>query len=226
MGLRAVFFDAGGTLVFPDRELTLAPLKSRGLSVTQEQLHSAERAARRYRDENASTASTKHTDEQYWVIYYQTLLGELAGDPQLLSELVLAARTSANWTFVPPEVRDCLLKLKQKYRLAVISNSDGRIADLLARLGLADLFETITDSGRVGHQKPSPIIFQAALQALNVPAEESVYVGDVYSIDYTGARAIGMQAILIDPYGTYASNGIASVETICEVEKFLEDANF
>ncbi len=223
MALEAIFFDAGGTLIFPDRELTLAPLKSRGIAFTQEQLHAAERTARQYRDAcSLNKTSNTHTDEQYWVIYYQTLIGELSSDAQLLSELVAAARKSGNWTFVPPDVPGCLEELKRHYRLAVISNSDGRISEVFDRLDLSQYFEAIFDSGKVGHQKPSPIIFQTALRDLNVPAERSVYIGDVYSIDYSGAEGAGMNAILIDPYRTYANNGVPRVESICELRAFIE----
>lgn len=222
MALEAIFFDAGGTLIFPDRERTLAPLKARGITFTQEQLHAAERTARQYRDACAASTSNSHTDEQYWVIYYQTLLGELSCDKQLLAELVAAARKSGNWTFVPPDVPGCLEELKRHYRLAVISNSDGRIADVFARLNLSQYFEAIFDSGRVGHQKPSPIIFETALRELNIEPQKSVYIGDVYSIDYSGAQGAGMKAILIDPYGTYANNGVPRVESICELRTFIE----
>jgi putative hydrolase of the HAD superfamily len=156
------------------------------------------------------------------VIYYQTLIGELSSDTQLLSELVAAARKSANWTFVPPDVRGCLADLKQDYRLAVISNSDGRIADVFAQLELSKYFEAIFDSGTIGHQKPSPVIFETAFRELNVPPEKSIYVGDVYSIDYSGAEGAGMNAILVDPYGTYANNGVPRVESICELRAFIE----
>lgn len=221
MRLRAIFFDAGNTLVFPDREKTLAPLKSRGVEVPQETIFAAERAARRFRDANAGGAS-KQTDQQYWDVYYQSLLEGFPGQRDLLPELVAAARNSANWSVVLPGTREQLLQLKMNYRLGVISNSDGHMADLFARLGLADRFETIVDSAKVGYQKPHPEIFRSALRLLDVPSEESVYVGDVYSIDYLGARAVGMHAMVMDPYGTYANNGIPRVESLSEIGPLLE----
>jgi len=219
LGLRAVFFDAGNTLVFADREKTLAPLKSRGVSIPEETIFAAERAARRFRDVNAGDPS--HTDQQYWNIYYEELLSKLPGNDDLLPDLTAAARNSSSWSVVPPGTREILLRLKLRYRLAVISNSDGHIADLFERVGLADCFETITDSGNVGFQKPHPEIFRAALRSLDVAAEQSVYIGDVYSIDVAGALAAGMQAIIMDPYGTYAGNGIPRVTRLAELEHLL-----
>lgn len=222
--VRAIFFDAGGTLMFPDRQRTLAPLHAHGISFTEEQIHSAERAARRYRDASAHLP-VPNVDRQYWVTYYQTLLGE-TGDEALVSELVDATQNSGNWSYVLPGTRHHLVGLKRNYRLAVISNSDGRISKAFERVGLADCFEAIIDSGNVGHQKPSPLIFQAALNTLGVPAAESVYVGDVYSIDYLGAKSVGMQAILIDPYGTYSSNGVPCIRKLDELGIALKTIDF
>lgn len=218
--VRALFFDAGNTLVFADRSKTLAPLTSRGLTVTEPQIHAAERAARQFRDANAASQSN-NPDLQYWHIYYRQLLGSSA-DETLISELVAVARTSSNWSVPPPGLRDVLSSLRRKYRLAIISNSDGNIGDLFVRLGLADMFETITDSGRVGVQKPNPEIFHAALQSIGMSADKSLYIGDVYSIDYLGARAAGMHAVVFDPYETYASNGVPRITRLEDLEQYLE----
>lgn len=219
MGVRAIFFDAGNTLVFADKSKTLAPLTQRGIDVTESQIHAAERAARHYRDANAASAS-HNPDLQYWHIYYRELLGPSADEP-LINELVTAARHSGNWSIPLPNAREILTSLHRQYRLAVISNSDGNIANLFVRLELADLFETITDSGRVGVQKPHPDIFHAALRSLDVRADESLYIGDVYSIDYLGARSVGMHAVVFDPYGTYASNGIPRITRLDDLVPFL-----
>jgi putative hydrolase of the HAD superfamily len=220
LGVRAIFFDAGNTLVFPDRDKTLAPLKSRGVHVSDEVIFAAERASRRFRDANAH-GDAKHTDQQFWDIYYLELLSKLPEYQFLVPELVAAARNSGSWSVVPPGTREQLLHLKQSYRLAIISNSDGHIADLFDRVGLADCFETITDSGVVGFQKPHPEIFRAALRSLDVPANQSVYVGDVYSIDYVGATAVGMKGLIMDPYGTYTNNGVPRITSLGEIEEAL-----
>jgi len=188
--------------------------------VPEETIFAAERASRRFRDANAQ-GDPRHTDQKFWEIYYEELLSHLPAHRDLLPDLVAAVRTSGNWSVVPPGTRDHLLRLKQKYRLGIISNADGHIADLFVKVGLGDCFETVTDSGCVGVQKPHPEIFRAALRSLDVLAEESVYIGDVYSIDYVGARAVGMQAIVMDPFGTYADNGVPRVTKLDEIEPLL-----
>ena len=105
--------------------------------------------------------------------------------------------------------------------MAVISNADGKIADILAHCGIADCFETITDSGIVGKEKPHPAIFEAALQSLDVDAQQSLYTGDVYCVDYLGATSVGMQCVLFDVPGAYAEKGLPRVESLDGLETLL-----
>jgi len=116
-----------------------------------------------------------------------------------------------------------LQEIAKEFQIAVISNADGRIEDVLRRCGIADCFLTITDSGLVGHEKPHPEIFRQALQTLQAKPEESVYVGDMYSVDYLGATGAGMQAVLMDVPGAYKERGVARVETLDELRAKLAD---
>ena len=103
----------------------------------------------------------------------------------------------------------------------MISNADGKIAEVLAHCGIGDCFESITDSGIVGKEKPHPAIFDAAIRTLGVPADESIYIGDVYSVDYLGATRFGMQSILFDVAGAYRDRGLPRVESLEELESHL-----
>jgi HAD superfamily hydrolase (TIGR01509 family) len=233
--LDAIFFDAGNTLVFADPERTLAPLRALRLTPASEQLHAAERATRLERDAAAAAGTLVQGDEEYWRLYYTRLLDELglnataeAGARQALEQqqalraaLVREARRSGNWEFVRPGTREALEQLRRRSRLGVISNSDGRIAALLERVGIADCFECIVDSGSVGVEKPDPRIFQAALERMKVSGDASLYVGDVYSIDYLGARAAGMQAVLFDVCGAYRERNLPRVESLEELIALL-----
>jgi putative hydrolase of the HAD superfamily len=105
--------------------------------------------------------------------------------------------------------------------LGVISNADGKIEEILGRCGIADCFETITDSGIVGKEKPHPAIFDAAVRSLGVTAEESLYTGDVYSVDYLGATRFGMQSVLFDVAGAYKDDGLPRVESLEQLESML-----
>lgn len=102
------------------------------------------------------------------------------------------------WCSIRGRTREALERLRSAgLRLGVVSNSDGRVAEALRAAGLSDYFDVVIDSSLVGVEKPDPRIFQAALDALAVRPEESLYVGDLYEVDVIGARAAGIEPVLL-----------------------------
>jgi HAD superfamily hydrolase (TIGR01549 family) len=95
--------------------------------------------------------------------------------------------------------RPVLEALGERYRLGVVSNFYGNLEAVCESSGLGPLFGVMTDSQRVGAEKPDPAIFQVALSALNAAPETSVMVGDSLRRDYQGARRSGMGFIWIAP---------------------------
>jgi|SRR5579871_2087584 putative hydrolase of the HAD superfamily len=220
MPVKTIFFDVGNTLLFPDRAHILAPLQRHKASASLEQWHAVERVAKKRFDEIVEHGGPP--DYPFWSMFYRDLLGQLQiRDDLLHADLVEATRHSANWCEIRPGTRESLERLGRRYRLAVISNADGKIEAVLKRCGIADCFESITDSGLVGYEKPHPAIFQAALREMNAPAAESLYVGDVYSVDYLGATRAGMQGMLFDVSGAYREHGLPRVESLEELEQKL-----
>jgi len=218
--LKAIFFDVGNTLLFPDRPHILAPLYQQKLTPSLDLWHAIERKTKKEFDE-----IIKHdgrSDHSFWYLFYSHLLEEFgAHDDVLRDALVDATRISANWRDIRSGTRDTLLRLGRRYPLAVISNADGKIGDVLTRCGIADCFSAITDSGLVGYEKPHPAIFEAALRGMDAAAGQSLYVGDMYSVDYLGATQAGMQAILFDVSGAYRESGLPRVESLEELEQKL-----
>ena len=85
----------------------------------------------------------------------------------------------------------------QGISLGIISNFDSRLYSVLDALNLGHFFSSITISTEVGAAKPSPQIFQAALQKHNCPAASVWYVGDSRREDYLGAKQFGFKSVLI-----------------------------
>jgi len=215
--LKTIFFDVGNTLLFPNWDRILAALHQRNVLPTLDQLQSFERKTKNEFD--AILESGSAVDHGFWYMFYAHLMESLEiEDPPLLDQLVADTRISANWCMIRPGTRDALLRLANKYRLGVISNADGKIAQVLERCGIADCFEVIIDSGIVGFEKPHPAIFAAALRAMGSAPNESLYVGDIYSVDYLGAKAAGMEAILMDVCGAYREKEWPRVESLEELE--------
>ncbi|MBZ5572037.1 MAG: HAD family hydrolase [Acidobacteriia bacterium] len=218
--LKTIFFDVGNTLLFPDRTQILALLHKRNLTPSLEQWHAVERLTKPKFDDIVQHGGP--VDHGFWYMFYSRLLEQLGlEDSTLRDSLMKATQISANWCEIRPGTRELLQRLGKRYRLAVISNADGKIADVLGRCRIADCFASITDSGLVGYEKPHPAIFEAALRAMNAKPEESLYVGDVYSVDYLGATQARMQAMLFDVAGAYRESGVTRVESLEELEERL-----
>src|SRR5271163_3054610 len=214
---RAIFFDVGNTLLFPNRAKILAPISSHR-HPTLEQWQSLERKTKQEFDQGMQRGLVDHS---FWWIFHTHLLRQLGEDGGVRDVLVENTRKSANWDQILPGTHDALDRIRRNFRIAVISNSDGRIEQVLSRCGIGDRFESVTDSGTVGVEKPRREIFQAALSAMKARPDESLYVGDLYSVDYVGASNAGMQAVLFDVSGAYRDRELPRVESLTQLETWL-----
>lgn len=218
-GVDTIFFDVGNTLLFPNREVILAPLRKRAAEPSLELWHAIER---RTKQEFDAEMKEGRADHSFWYLFYTHLLETLQiVDAELREELVAATRISANWGCMVAGTREILDRIGSRYRIGVISNADGKIEALLDVNGIADCFRTITDSGLVGFEKPHPAIFRAALEQMDASPDQCMYVGDLYSVDYAGATAAGMQATIFDVAGAYRENGCPRVQSLEELESVL-----
>jgi HAD superfamily hydrolase (TIGR01509 family) len=215
---RFIFFDVGNTLLFPNRAHMLTPLPE-SQQPTLERWQALERRTKQEFDQGMMSGKVDHT---FWWTFHTYLLQEVnALDEGVRNRLVENTQNSANWDQILPGTRDALERIRQDYAIAVISNADGKIDAVLRRCGIADCFDSITDSGIVGYEKPHPAIFEAALRDMKAEPAESLYVGDVYSVDYVGARNAGMQAILFDVAGTYREQEFPRVESLPGLQNWL-----
>ena len=105
------------------------------------------------------------------------------------------------------------------YKMGVISNTSPSLEYTLQQLGIAKYFTSFTASSLVGAEKPSSIIFNAALNAQGVSAEESIYVDD-YKPEADGAREQGFTSFLIDRTGN--SRDKWSIQNLKQLIDFVE----
>jgi putative hydrolase of the HAD superfamily len=197
-----LFFDAGNTLVFPNFALVAEKLAGRGARVTAGELERGEQRARFLLDDPEVIRGSN--DGARWTLYFETIfrfcgVSDAPVVAAVLDELRKIHKVSNLWEVVPPEVPAALEALRGRFKLSVISNANGTVREKLRRVGLLEYFETVLDSHEEGIEKPDPRIFRAAMERTGARAETSLYVGDFYHIDVTGARAAGMEAVLIDP---------------------------
>lgn len=83
------------------------------------------------------------------------------------------------------------------WRNAILSNHVPELAELVGQLGLADHFEAVITSARLGWEKPNRRAFELAVQHLGSP-RTVVMIGDSRRADYDGAIGAGISAVLIE----------------------------
>jgi len=118
-----------------------------------------------------------------------------------------------------------LQRLRRRYRLGLVSNFYGNLGDVCAEAGLADLFDVMVDSTRVGVTKPDARIFRHAMDALGVAADAATFIGDSPSRDMAGARAVGMRHVWLtgarQPSPTPCCPGDRVIAALAELERVL-----
>jgi len=226
--LRAIFFDAGGTVIYADATVILAALAEQGVARDLAAYRQADVAARR--TVVAWLAAGNRGDENTrWRLYARALLDTLGCPPH--AEAAVRAAVAARhqegtlWCSVADGTSAVLAGLRAAgHTLGVVSNADGRVATFLEHAGLRDAFDFIVDSALIGFEKPDPRIFGIACERAGVRPEEAAHVGDVYEIDVVGARAAGVTPILFDPDDLLPAADCARVHSLAELPGLLAGA--
>jgi putative hydrolase of the HAD superfamily len=211
----AVLLDALGTLIeletpWPHLAEELA---ARGVVVSEEAARAAMLAEmayyRAHHDEASSWAALKDLRRRCAAVVQDQLDTALPlADVQ--DALLAAIRFRAY-----PEVPAALARLRAAgARLAVVSNWDVSLHDVLERTQLRALVDAVVISAELGSAKPDPAIFRAALNRLGATAADAMHVGDSVEHDVEGARAAGLQAVLVARNGVEPPDGVRVVASL------------
>jgi len=231
--IRAVFFDAGNTLIFPRLDQLAQDLTAQGYPATVEDFHAAEREGKQKLDKwvwpQIRRGEVPRTvDPYYWSAYLEALMVRV-GVPEsergrLVRRVADGFRDLQLWSVVLPETRPFLEWLRpQGYYLAVVSNSVGTMEQHLMRLGLGQYFQAVLDSGVLGVEKPHPEIFKMALERAGVKGSEAVFVGDTHATDIAGAQLAGLTGVLMDHVHAYAEVECPKISSLPDLRGILEE---
>lgn len=199
---RAVLLDALGTLVElePPVPLLRRELRERfGLDIGEEAAGAALRAEiafyRAHHDEARDAASLADLRRRSAAALREALPPEAATLPlEPLTEALLAALRFRPY----PEVPEVLSALREAgRRLVVVSNWDVSLHAVLEQTGLVGWLDGALTSAELGTSKPDPAIFTRALELAGVDAADAVHVGDSAEHDVAGARAAGIEPLLL-----------------------------
>jgi len=218
VGIRAVSFDVGGTLIRPWPSVGHVYAEvARQHGVRQA---TPELLDHRFRTAWARRDQPHHPREQWRDLVNEVFAGLVHPPPSetFFPELYDRFSQAAAWR-VFDDVRTTLDSLKRRrIPLAVISNWDERLRPLLTALDLQTWFSSIVISYEIGAAKPSPVIFQEAARQLGLPPRSILHIGDSEQDDLEGALAAGFMALRIDRDRTTRSDGlITSLEEVKQI---------
>jgi putative hydrolase of the HAD superfamily len=206
--VRAVFFDAGYTLLCmdpPQETIFLRVCAELGIQIDATRLPAAvQRANVLLGPRTPASLPIPYSKERvdlFWIDYNRELLAGCAMQPEHvdLAEAVYRRFSEKLGWRIYDDVRPLLTSLRGRgITLGVISNWTGDLEEVLHRIDLRAPFDIILDSARFGHEKPHPEIFVEALRRAGVPAEHAMHVGDSIDLDVEGALASGLRAVLLD----------------------------
>jgi len=111
-------------------------------------------------------------------------------------------------------------------RVVVASNWDVSLHAVLERLGLAQLLDGIVTSAQAGARKPAPAVFTRALElAQATDPRDAIHVGDSIEEDVGGARAAGIEPVLLCRDGGPAPVGVRMIRSLSELEQGAPSPN-
>jgi len=209
--IRTVFFDAGFTLLRAkpsDAELCLEVCKDLGLhvqlDVMEQRMHDAEDYYFRQMRLNRYIWSDEQAINDMWIGYYMNLLRPLIEEHdearlhRLARTIIEEYGKPTRWETYP-DVLPTLEALRSRgYTMGVISDWGIVLGPILRHLHLIQYFDALLISAIIRYGKPSPNLYDLALQRTNSIADYSMHIGDSYVYDVLGARSVGMTPVLLD----------------------------
>jgi putative hydrolase of the HAD superfamily len=205
--IRAILFDAAGTLFYLTKTVGdhYANVGRRvGLDLDAQQLESAFHSAWQQMPRRPAIDGARENDDKGW---WRELVGHVFDqvapsvnelDRDNFFEVAYEHFAEPGVWELYPEVLGVLEELAPRFRLAVISNFDGRLRFILQHLGISKFFSQVFISSELGADKPDPEIFRRALNLIDLNANEVLHVGDDPERDWKAAAAAGLLVFRLD----------------------------
>jgi putative hydrolase of the HAD superfamily len=214
MTIRAIFYDAGHTLVRPRAgidEVWDFLAHQLGIDILAEHRGPFPDVAAffysRLGEDGLGAYASDRAARTFWTEYYAYALRDIAPDLPL-AQVRSAGEALYDWYKDPaqwqpfPEVEAALEAARGRGLIqGVVSDWGSDLLPILHAHEITRLMDFVVASAVVGSSKPHRDIFLYALSRANVSPDETVYVGDSYLADVLGSRGAGLHPVLIDREG-------------------------
>ena len=205
-GIHAVFFDAVGTLLFPQPpapEVYRLIAEKQGVELpfeaVRERFHTAYRLEEAADLANGWTTSEERERERWHKIVAFTL--HSLPDPEAgFFDLYEHFAQPTSWRLHEDAERVFASLQQRGVKLGLGTNFDSRVHRAIEGIStMAPLYGRVVVSSAVGFRKPAKEFFDEVVRVAGCEANEVLFVGDDLQNDYEGARAAGLEAVLFDP---------------------------
>ena len=207
MPLKAIFFDAAGTLFHLPRGVGYhyaLVADEIGLKLDSRDLDRAFNRAWNVMPRREPVDGPREDDDKdWWRQLVELVLNDVAPslnelDRDNFFEIAYEHFAEAGVWELYPEVLEVLEKLSPRFQLAVVSNFDGRLRMILEQLGVSQFFKHVFLSSELGADKPDPEIFRRALNLIRLDPKEVLHAGDDPERDWKAAAAAGLFIFQLD----------------------------
>jgi len=218
-----IIFDVGGTLLgFHEREPFQEFLAGAGLPAGDEDARDMHRRFVSVVVATRDGAEGLGANEQPLYDWWRTIFARTWPDrPDLAEEMYRwfrANRFDRPFADVVPAL-EALHGLGMP--MGILSNFGTGLEELLRERGLRGYFDFLVVSALVGVAKPDPAIFDYAVAATGQPRRRLLYVGDHFGDDVAGARAAGLDVVLIDRADRHGDRPCARIHSLLELPRYV-----
>src|SRR5438094_8275711 len=205
--LKAIFFNAVGTRFYLTKTVGdhyAFVGEEVGLSLNARKLDAAFHSALKQMPPREAINGPRDNDDKDWWRELANLVLEEAAptidelDRDNFFEVAYEHFAEAGVWELYPDVIDVLKQLHPRFRLAIVSNFDGRLRVILERLGISKYFGHIFVSSEIGADKPDPEIFRRALKFLDLHPKNALHVGDDPKRDWQAAATADLSIFKLD----------------------------
>jgi putative hydrolase of the HAD superfamily len=200
--VKAIFFDAVGTLIHPDPpaiEVYADVGRRLGSQLSVEAIQKLFHASFKDQDriDRANNFITNESREaERWRSIVAASLPDVFDLDRAFSELFSHFAQPSSWRWemdAPPVLQDLA---ERGYLLGMASNFDSRLREAVRGIPELSLLKHVVISSEVGWRKPSRMFFDAICRMVDLSGVQILYVGDDRVNDYEGARMAGLKSIL------------------------------
>jgi len=235
--IRTIFFDAGFTLLHPSPstpEICYQVCRQLDLHIHLDKIKQAMVSAEEYFFRQTRlyrhTWANEQAIEEFWIGYYMNLMRPFIEEHdeqrlhQLAQTITLEFEKHTSWEIYPDVLPTLEVLRTHGYTLGVISDWGISLGLILRHLHLTRYFDCLLVSAATQQAKPSPALFETALQRANAVADYTLHIGDSYTNDVLGARSVGIAPVLLDRAGRLEASNVdcSLVHSLSELLDLLE----